>query len=67
MDNSIKVVANRLLNYSKQVGAKTELMSQKPKTGSKNKNSKLFAKSMPISVMAGLNEPEKVGRLPGTK
>ena len=44
MQNAMKVIANRWLNYSGHAGAKTELRSPKPKNGSENRKPKLFAK-----------------------
>ena len=63
MKNAIKVVANRLHNYSRCDGTKTEVRSQIPKTGSENGKPIFIEKFMPFSVMVGQNEPAKLPSL----
>ena len=65
--NAMIVVTFWLINYSGHSGAKTDLRSQKPKTGFKKRKNIFGVKPMPVSVIVGLDEPEKVGLCPGTK
>ena len=67
MNNAMKVVACRLINYSGHSGSKTDLRSKKPKTGSENRKNIFKAKLLTISVMVHTNKPENVGLFPGTK
>ena len=65
--NAMKAIANRLLNWGGQGGAKTRLRGQKSKIVSENRKSIFRSKQMPIAVMIRPNESEKLGRYSGTK
>ena len=64
--NAMKATANRLLNYTGHGGPKNKFRGQKSKIVSENRNIIFRSKLMPISVMIGPIEPEKLGRFSGT-